>query len=134
MQQIATDGLSQNQRFFRAPMPGPLDKWADRNPVSAEDVRFAKAMIVHHQGALDMANAYLQNPDTDNGYLERMCLDILLDQQQEIDFMHSVIAQYPGDADAIKIDPTMVHGMEGMHHHARADHSNTNHTARKKHH
>jgi uncharacterized protein (DUF305 family) len=121
MRRIATDGLSQKQRFTRMPMPGPLDAWAGKKEVSAEDVRFAKAMIIHHQAALDMANDYLKNPHAKNGYLERMCLDILLDQEQEIAFMQSVIDSYPGDADAIKIDPSMVHGMEGMHHHAQAE-------------
>src|SRR5690606_6749646 len=61
--QIATRGLAQQQQFKRAPMPGPLDRWAGTRAVSAEDVRFAKAMIIHHEGALDMANAYLADPD-----------------------------------------------------------------------
>ncbi len=115
-QRIATGNLSQGKRFFRAPMPGPLDAWAGSRDVSRRDVEFAKAMIVHHQGALDMAHDYLNNPDAKNNYLELMCLDILLDQAQEIALMQSIINAYPGDADEIKIDPSMVHGMEGMSH------------------
>ena len=116
MQRIATEGLTQRERFFRAPVPGPLDAWAGDKTVSARDVQFAKAMIVHHQAALDMARDYLHNPDAKNGYLKQMCLDILLDQAQEIAFMNDVIADYPGNPDDVKIDASMVHGMEGMSH------------------
>lgn len=110
--QIAEKGLAQKQRFMRAPMP----RHRDAANVSAEDVRFAKAMIIHHQGALDMAKDYLADPHADNGYLRLLCVDILKDQAIEIAFMQSIIDAYQGDADAIKIDPSMVHGMEGMHH------------------
>ena len=110
--QIAEKGLAQKQRFMRAPMP----RHRDASNVSAEDVRFAKAMIIHHEGALDMARDYLADPNADNGYLRLMCIDILKDQAIEIAFMQSVIDAYQGDADAIQIDPSMVHGMEGMNH------------------
>jgi hypothetical protein len=30
--------------------------------------------------------------------------------------MRRVIAAYPGDPDAVRVDPSMVHGMEGMEH------------------
>lgn len=111
--QIAAEGQAQVQRFQRAPMPAV---WGSIENVSARDVQFAKAMIIHHQGALDMANGYLKNADAQNGYLKKFCLDILVDQQQEIDLMNRVIAAYKGDADAVKITPDMVHGMEGMSH------------------
>lgn len=117
--QIAEQGLAQKQRFVRAPMPGPFFKGAA--PVTADDVRFAKAMIVHHQGALDMARAYLGDAEANNKYLRLLCLDILLDQKQEIDFLNRVIARYPGNPDEVKIDPSMIHGMEGMHHAGHVD-------------
>lgn len=116
MQRIASEGLTQREKFFRAPVPGPLDAWAGARDVSARDVQFAKAMIVHHQAALDMARAYLHDPAAKNGYLKQMCLDILLDQAQEIAFMEGVIADYPGNPDDVKIDASMIHGMEGMNH------------------
>ena len=116
MQRIASEGLTQRDRFFRAPVPGPLDTWAGDRNVSARDVQFAKAMIVHHQAALDMSREYLHDPAAKNGYLKQMCLDILLDQAQEIAFMEDVIADYPGNPDDVKIDASMVHGMEGMSH------------------
>ncbi len=111
--QIAAEGQAQVQRFQRAPMPAV---WGSIENVSARDVQFAKAMIIHHQGALDMANDYLKNANAKNGYLKKFCLDILVDQQQEIDLMNRVIAAYKGDADAVKITPDMVHGMDGMSH------------------
>lgn len=111
--QIAEQGLAQKQRFTRAPMP-PSSK--GDAPVTARDVQFAKAMIVHHEGALHMAQAYLDNPDANNKYLRLLCLDILLDQKQEIGFMNAVIARYPGNPADVKIDASMVHGMDGMHH------------------
>jgi uncharacterized protein (DUF305 family) len=116
MQQIATKGLAQRQKFTRSPMPGPLDAWAGSKEISERDVQFAKAMIIHHQAALDMAHEYLRSPQGQNGYLEKMCLDILVDQSQEIAFMQAVIDDYPGDAALVKIDDSMIHGMDHMQH------------------
>jgi len=113
---IAERGLAQRERFIRAAMPGPFDAWAGSKDMSAEDVRFAKAMITHHEAALDMAHAYLDDKNADNGYLRLMCLDILRDQKQEIAFMQSLIKAYKGNPDAIKVTPSMVHGMSGMKH------------------
>jgi len=111
---VAEQGLAQKQRFVRAPMPSPFA--ANAETASRRDVEFAKAMIVHHQGALDMANHYLSLPEAKNYYLRRMCVDILADQSQEIGFMNDIIALYPGNPDEVKITPDMVHGMEGMAH------------------
>lgn len=116
MRRIATKGLAQQQRFYRAPIPGPWAAGSESRAVSVADVKFSKAMIIHHQGALDMCNDYLADPRVRNGYLKRMCLDILVDQSQEIAFMESIIGDYHGDAAAITIDPSMIHGMEGMKH------------------
>ena len=116
MQRLASEGQVQKQRFFRAPMPGPIDAWAGDPAVSARDVQFAKAMIVHHQAALDMCGAYLGDAAARNGYLEQLCLDIIRDQAQEIAFMDGVMADYPGDLAAVEIDASMIHGMEGMNH------------------
>lgn len=112
--QIAEKGLAQKQRFSRAPIPGPL--FAGDKTVSTRDVQFAKAMVIHHEGALTMCNDYLSNPAAANEYLRLLCLDILTDQQQEIDFMNAAIKRYPGNPDDVKIDASMIHGMEGMDH------------------
>jgi uncharacterized protein (DUF305 family) len=116
-QQIATRGLAQKLRFYRMPAPGPLDaKAGSAADITVRDVQFAKAMIIHHQAALDMAYGYLDNMNANNDYLRLMCLEILFDQAQEIALMQSIIDAYPGDADAVKIDDSMIHGMEGMKH------------------
>lgn len=112
--QVAEKGLAQKQRFTRAPMPGPL--YTGRKNVSARDVQFAKAMVIHHEGALTMCNDYLRNPAAANRYLRLLCVDILTDQKQEIDFMNAAIKRYPGNPDDVKIDASMIHGMEGMQH------------------
>lgn len=112
--QIAERGLAQKQRFTRAPMPGPL--YTGNKNVSARDVQFAKAMVVHHEAALTMCNDYLSNPAATNKYLRLLCVDILTDQKMEIDFMNAAVGRYPGNPDDVKIDATMIHGMEGMHH------------------
>lgn len=131
---VATQGLAKNQRFVRLSVP-PLQFSFSDDHVSAEDVRFAKAMIIHHEGALIMAKDYIDDPNATNGYLQRMCLDILRDQAQEIALMHDIIADYPGNPDEIKIVPSMVHGMDGMMHHMDISSVNGNkdHKMQKKH-
>lgn len=109
---IATKGLAQKQRFIRTPLP---TLWG-AGIVSASDVQFAKAMIVHHEGALSMCNDYLGNETASNKYLRLMCVDVLRDQKLDINFMNAVIADYPGNPDEVKIDASMIHGMEGMDH------------------
>lgn len=109
----ATGSLAQNQRFVFAAIPSLL---AGDEVVTERDVAFAKAMIVHHEGAVDMCRTYTKNPDAENGYLKEMCLDIIVGQTQEIELMHDIIAGYAGDADEIRITPAMVHGMDHMLH------------------
>lgn len=115
-QKVADKGLAKDQQFVRAAPPAIQKSFNGDDVASAEDVRFAKAMIVHHEGALDMAKSYLYNPDSNNGYLKRMNLDILRDQVQEIRLMHNIIASYPGDPAEIKLDPKMIDGMDHMLH------------------
>lgn len=122
MKQVAAKGLSLEQRFFRAPMPGFLDWFAGDDKTSVADVKFAKAMIVHHEAALVMCQDYLDNPDAHNGYLSRMCLDIAVDQAQEIAFMHEQMNKYDGDVAQVAVDPSMIHGMDHMTHNMSKHH------------
>jgi uncharacterized protein (DUF305 family) len=117
LQPMATEGVAQALLFRREPIPGVLSGYAT-GPVTARDVQFAKAMTIHHQGALDMARGYHSNPDARNGFLGLFNVDVIVDQSNEITLMRRVMAQYPGDASAIKLDPSMIHGMEGMPGHA----------------
>jgi len=117
LQPSATEGMGQMQRFQRSPIPGPAAALADpAAPVTARDVQFAKGMTIHHQAALEMARAYDADPNAKNGFLGLMNVDIITDQTQEIALMRSVIAAYPGDPDAVRVDASMIHGMEGMRH------------------
>ncbi|WP_165585388.1 DUF305 domain-containing protein [Roseococcus sp. SYP-B2431] len=120
LQPVATEGLTQAQRFLRAPVPSPAGHAL--GPVSARDVLFAKAMTIHHEAAVQMARAYHANPAARNGFLGLMNVDIVTDQTQEIALMRVVVDAYRGDAGAIVPDPSMVHGMEGMQHAAHAGH------------
>ncbi len=114
LQPVATEGLTGAQRFFKEPIPS--EATYSTGPVSERDVLFAKAMIMHHEGAVEMARDYHANADARNGYLGLMNVDITTDQTQEIALMRRVIAAYPGDAASVRVDPAMVHGMEGMRH------------------
>lgn len=127
--QVAEKGLAQKQRFTRAPMPGPL--YTGNRAVSARDVQFAKAMVVHHEGALTMCKDYLSNPAATNKYLRLLCVDILTDQKMEIDFMNAAINRYPGNPDDVKIDASMIHGMEGMNHGAGHGSAHKGHAPKK---
>nr|WP_314072253.1 DUF305 domain-containing protein [uncultured Roseococcus sp.] len=118
LQPVATEGMTQAQGFLRAPAPSSMGY--AMGPVSERDVLFAKAMIIHHQAAVEMAQAYHADPAVRNGFLSLMNVDIITDQTQEIALMRQVVAAYPGDASAIAVDPAMVHGMEGMSHGAHA--------------
>ncbi|MFC7543262.1 DUF305 domain-containing protein [Siccirubricoccus deserti] len=118
LQPSATEGLAQMQRFQRSPIPAPLA--GPGGPVTARDVQFAKGMTVHHQAALDMARAYHANPEARNGFLGLLNVDIMTDQAQEIALMRSVVAAYTGDPESVRVDASMIHGMEGMAHGGKA--------------
>ncbi|MCR0984292.1 DUF305 domain-containing protein [Roseomonas populi] len=117
VQPSATEGLALPLRYQRYPVPGPLEPF---NPpggaMTARDVQFAKAMTIHHQGALDMARAYQADPAGRNTFLGLLNVDIITDQTQEIALMGRAVAAYPGDASAVEVPASMVHGMEGMGH------------------
>lgn len=114
LQPVATENLTGESRFFKAPIPSALGHAT--GPVSEADVRFAKAMIVHHEAAVEMASGYLRDEAARNGFLGLMNVDIVTDQTQEIALMRRVIAAYAGDAAAVDVPPGMIHGMEGMRH------------------
>lgn len=114
LQPVATEGLEGTQRFFKVPIPGPLTDAI--SPVSETDVRFAKAMIAHHEGAVEMARDYLGNAEVRNGFLGWLNVRIVTDQLQEIALMRLVIAAYSGNPDLVEVPASMIHGMEGMRH------------------
>lgn len=124
IQPSASEGLAVSYRFARYPIPGPLVAFAAPGAaVTERDVQFAKAMTIHHQGALDMAGAYQRDPNGRNSFLRLLNVDIITDQTQEIALMRRVAAAYPGDAEAVPVPASMVHGMEGMSHGGHGGHA-----------
>jgi uncharacterized protein (DUF305 family) len=112
LQPIATEGLGPSWRYFRAPIPGPADLAAGPPPTET-DVRFAKAMSIHHRAALRMVRDYGADPAARNGFLGWLNVGIATDQSQEIALMRAVVRRFPGDPDAVAVDSSMIHGMEG---------------------
>jgi hypothetical protein len=60
-------------------------------PTGDIDVDFTAMMIPHHQGAIDMAVAYLRYGK--NEQLRRLAQEIIVDQQQEIAAMRLAVGQ-----------------------------------------
>ncbi|SHJ36556.1 Uncharacterized conserved protein, DUF305 family [Roseomonas rosea] len=117
VQPAASEGLAQQYRYARYPVPSLLTPvFRADAPVTMRDVQFAKAMTIHHQGALDMARAYQADPNARNSFLGLMNVDIVTDQSQEIALMRRVVAAYAGDAEAVPVPASMIHGMDGMSH------------------
>jgi len=117
VQPSASEGLAVEYRFARYPIPGVLVPFArPGGTVTERDVQFAKAMTIHHQGALDMAGAYQADPNARNTFLGLLNVDIVTDQTQEIALMRRVVAAFPGNAEAVAVPASMIHGMEGMAH------------------
>ena len=114
MRPMATDHAGARQRFLKTPPPGLLSLLEPGAPVTARDVRFAKEMAVHHRAAVRMAQRYNADPASRNNYLKLLNVGIVTDQTQEILVMERAIAAYPGDADAIQVDPATIPGMEHM--------------------
>jgi uncharacterized protein (DUF305 family) len=131
---VLTLGLTANSRAGEYDPNGPptstgayaIDfRWTGAQPdLSAIklDLDYAESMRVHHQGALDMARSYNTHPMASNDLLRRMNLDIIQDQSYEIALMQALIAHYPGDANLVAIDPTMIHGMP-KHDASHAEHA-----------
>jgi uncharacterized protein (DUF305 family) len=110
------DGLEHAWGVLRREPPGFLDLALAPGLESSErDVRFAKEMMIHHQGALAMARRYNADPQARNLILKRLNRDIVVDQSYEIGFLQQIVDRFPGDPAAVEIaDP--IPGMEGMDH------------------
>jgi uncharacterized protein (DUF305 family) len=113
LQSIGTEGLGPSWRHLRAQIPGPTDLAAGPPPTET-DVRFAKAMGIHHRAALRMVRDYGADPAGRNGFLGWLNVGIATDQSQEIALMRAVVRRFRGDADAVAVDRSMIHGMGGQ--------------------
>ena len=107
-------GFEHRARFQKAPVLSLSEPVSAQRP-SDHDVMFAKAMKMHHQMALDMANAYNNDAAGGSRVIREINRGILREQAVEIGILSDLIAQYPGDPHAIEIPPEM-HDMMGMPH------------------
>lgn len=90
------DGPIAGQDGFRAMMGGAVARMhvAMDVPFSGDaDRDFARMMIPHHQGAIDMALAELRYGKDKR--LKRLAQEIVVDQQQEITVMHLALGDPP---------------------------------------
>lgn len=60
-------------------------------PVGEAEVQFLSLMIRHHQGALHMAEAYLERGDQEQ--VEAFCRNVVAVQDREIEMMNMMLAQ-----------------------------------------
>jgi uncharacterized protein (DUF305 family) len=54
------------------------------------DLKYVKEMTRHHQGAVDMSRAYLDDPRGANPFLQRMAKAIIFNQQFEIAWLEDI--------------------------------------------
>jgi uncharacterized protein (DUF305 family) len=110
------DGLEHEWGVLKREPPGFVDLALAPGLQSSErDVKFAREMMIHHLGALEMASRYNADPQATNLILRRLNLDILTDQSYEIGFLQQIVDRFPGDPAAVEIDD-QIPGMEGMGH------------------
>ena len=110
------DGLEHEWGVLKREPPGFVDLALAPGLESSErDVKFAKEMMIHHKGAVDMAERYNADPQATNLILKRLNLDIVVDQSYEIGFLQQIVDRFPGDPDAVEISE-QIPGIEGMDH------------------
>jgi uncharacterized protein (DUF305 family) len=110
------DGLEHEWGVLKREPPGFVDlALAPELESSERDVKFAKEMMIHHQGAVDMARRYNADPQAANLVLKRLNLDIVVDQSYEIGFLQQIVDRFPGDPDTVEI-ADQIPGMGGMEH------------------
>jgi uncharacterized protein (DUF305 family) len=114
--QLGVDGLEHQWKFVKRRPPGLLDLALRPGlEVTERDVKFSREMMLHHQMALDMARAYNADPKATNLVLRQLNLDIIVDQANEIAFLQQIVGRFPGNPEAVELDPT-IPGMDMMDH------------------
>ena len=86
-------------------------KGMEVKPSGNVDLDFARMMIAHHQGAIDMALAELRHGR--NERLRRLAQEIIVNQRQEIEAMQMVIDRELPHANSDPSDPRAMTG-EGL--------------------
>jgi uncharacterized protein (DUF305 family) len=92
---LATGGTAGAPDDFRAMMSDAIGRMhvAMQVPFTGNaDVDFARMMIPHHQGAIDMALAELRYGKNDR--LKRLAQEIIVVQKQEIEVMNLAVREH----------------------------------------
>ena len=92
---LATGGTAGSPEDFRAMMSDAMARMhvAMQVPFTGDaDRDFARMMIPHHQGAIDMALVELRYGKDDR--LKRLAQEIIVAQKQEIEVMHLALREH----------------------------------------
>jgi uncharacterized protein (DUF305 family) len=76
-------------------MHAMMDQMQAVNPTNDPDIDFATMMIIHHQGAINMANIELDKGSNDE--MRAMALETKTAQQQEIEHLQTILAGLTAD-------------------------------------
>ncbi|WP_029350770.1 DUF305 domain-containing protein [Bosea sp. 117] len=126
-----TASATSDEAPFLAENTAAMDKMMaemEVKPTGDIDADFTAMMIPHHQGAIDMAVAYLRYGT--NPQLRRLAQEIVVEQQQEIAAMRLALGQTPPPSapaptqpDAVApaaLQPSPAHDHSAMAHDAMA--------------
>jgi hypothetical protein len=118
--------LAENETAMTRMMDGMNIK-----PTGDVDRDFVTMMIPHHQGAIDMAVAYLRYGR--NEQLRRIAQEIVVEQHQEIDAMRLAVGLPPSPAAAAPTQPSAGTDMHGAKDGTMMGAATTHHQGRKEH-
>ena len=76
------------------------------------DIDFAKMMIMHHEGAIEMANYELENGD--NTEMKAKAQSIITEQQQEISELQQIVSGLTDDEDDMDFSMELMMSMDKM--------------------
>ena len=93
-------GMSGGQMDMKGMMASMNDKMASMPSTGNPDVDFAMMMRMHHQGAIDMAQAQLK--DGKSAEMKKMATKIIADQKKEIAQFDTYLAKNGHSMDKMK--------------------------------
>jgi uncharacterized protein (DUF305 family) len=93
-------------------MHGMMDEMAAMEMTHDPDIDFAAMMIMHHQGAIAMANLELQ--EGNNAEMKSMAQAIITEQQQEIQELQAILAGMVVDEMDMEFMEEQMMGMDKM--------------------
>ena len=93
-------------------MHGMMDEMAAMEMTHDPDVDFATMMVMHHQGAIAMANLELQ--EGNNAEMKSMAQAIIAEQQQEIQELQAILAGMVVDDMDMEFMQEQMMGMDRM--------------------